>query len=67
MCLSCPHTFSNRVPLLAFVKVGRLDSVAAFEFLVDYSLFLGLILSQALVQMAARYTRALVLFVLADF
>lgn len=46
MWLSCPHTFSNRVPLLASVKVGRLDSVAAFEFLVDYSLLLGLTLSQ---------------------
>lgn len=67
ICWSCPHTFFNRLPLLASVKVGRLDSIAAFEFLVDYSLFLGLTLSQALLHMAARDTKVLVLFALADF
>lgn len=35
-------------PLLVTDKVGMLDYMALFEFLIDYSLFLGLLLSHAL-------------------
>lgn len=42
------HFFFNMRPLLVTDKVGMLDYMALFEFLIDYSLFLGLLLSHAL-------------------